>query len=74
MRNTHPDAMRSFLRPSLSDITPIGKLNKIPARGETAAISPRYASFAPRDSANKGSTGFFAIVVENIAKQPIMQK
>jgi hypothetical protein len=62
--------MRSFRLPELSESTPTGNENRIPASGETAAISPITASSAPSACEKSDSTGFFEIVVENIAKKP----
>ncbi len=57
-------------RPRRSERTPTGKLNRIPANGEIAEISPITASLDPIDCIKSGSTGFFDIVVEKIAKKP----
>jgi hypothetical protein len=54
-------------------MTPTGKLSRIPARGDIADISPIRASFAPREDAYRGRTGFLEIVVENIARNPITE-
>jgi hypothetical protein len=42
----------------------------MPANGEIADIRPTTASFDPIDCIKRGSTGFFEIVVEKIAKKP----
>jgi len=64
----------NFFLPSLSERKPIGKLRRIPASGERAAINPIIASFAPRAFENRERTGFLDIVVENIAKNPITDR
>jgi hypothetical protein len=69
-KNTTPDVMRSFLRPILSEMTPMGNENSIPANGDTAATSPTTVSSAPIAWEKSGNTGFFDKVVENIAKKP----
>jgi len=45
----------------------------MPASGEKAAINPITVSFAPIACEKRGSTGFFEIVVEKIAKNPIRE-
>lgn len=64
---------RRFL-PHLSAKKPIGKLNNIPASGESADSNPNSEMLAPRSLANKGKTGFLEIVVEKIPKKPIRHK
>jgi len=73
MRNTNPEKTSSLFLPRRSDITPTGKEKRIPENGETAEISPIVASPAPRAWTKRGKTGFFDIVVEKIAKNPIRQ-
>jgi hypothetical protein len=46
----------------------------MPAKGEIAAITPIIDSSPPIADINKGKTGFFEIVVEKIAKKPIVHK
>ena len=60
--------------PRWSERNPTGNENRMPASGETAATRPTTASPAPRACEKRGSTGFFAIVVENMAKKPIAKK
>jgi len=74
IRKIKPEIKRSFLRPILSDIKPIGKLNKIPAKGEKAEIKPMIISEPPSAWIYKGSTGLLEIVVEKMAKKPIKDK
>ena len=66
--------MSSLLLPRWSERTPTGNENRIPASGETAATRPMTTSPAPRACENRGSTGFFEMVVEKIAKKPITKR
>jgi hypothetical protein len=52
---------------------PTGKLKRMPAAGEMAAMSPITASLPDRDFTKRGRTGFFDIVVEKIPRNPMRE-
>lgn len=70
VRNIAPAAISRRRLPRRSERTPTGKLNRMPANGDIAEIRPITASLDPIDCIKRGSTGFFEMVVEKIAKKP----
>ncbi len=68
MTNTAPETISSRLLPNLSDSTPTGKENKIPANRDTAKIIPEIALPDPNACAKIGNTGLLEIVVEKVQK------
>ena len=66
-----PDNRSNLPRPIRSDSIPAGRLTSTPASGDREATRPMALASAPRDSAKNGRTGFLAMVVPKMARNPV---